>query len=231
LSANEVFEKVIQHYDPDGKWAQFRGTIHINTYGEDWSGEENLTIDNANNFYRSIRKADGKVLAKGMDDGQVFFEVGGKKLTASSVPAAYQKVPYYLTEQNVRMSAENHIGHFSVPLMMHAAGAKPNTTVGMKEFFGVNCLTLTFEDGLPNNYENGLFNGAITLYVDAENDYRLQAIYLDNDFFGKGVGGYALLMGEMEVDGLKIPARKIYLHGKTLQPFVIDVFDMELIEE
>lgn len=231
LSADEVFNKVIQHYDPDGKWAQFKGTIHINTYGADWSSEENLTIDNTSNFYRSIRKDNGQVLAKGIENGQVFFEIGGKKIAASSVPESYQKAPYYLTEQNVKMSAENHIAHFSAPLMIHAAGAKPNAKVEMKEFFGVNCLVLTFEDGLPNNYEDGLFTGAITLYVDVENDYRLHALYLDNDFFGEGIGGYALLVGEMEVDGLKIPTRKIYHHGKTLQPFIIDVFDTELIEE
>ena len=53
LSASEIFEKVIRHYDPKGVWNQFEGSMHMYTIGNGTTGEEDLSINNADGFRNS----------------------------------------------------------------------------------------------------------------------------------------------------------------------------------
>jgi len=225
LSADALFEKVIQHYDPEGKWDQFKGSVHITTYGENWTSEEDLTIDNTADSYQLVMYMEEGTFAKSMQDEEIFFEIGGKQMAAAKVPEKYQKQPYDFTPNNVKRFYEHHTAHFSLPLMMRAAGAKPASEVGTKEFFGANCLALTFEDGLPNSFEYGWYNGPFTLFVDAENDYRLHGAHIDNGLFGEGF--YMLFQDEIEVNGLKMPARKLTFRAKNLYLQMIDVFSTD----
>jgi len=225
LSAEAIFEKVIQHYDPEGKWDQFKGAIHITSYGENWSSEEDLMIDNTADLYNIVLYMEEGTFAKRMQNDEILFEIGGKQMAASEVPEQYQKQPYDFTPQNVKRFNEHHTAHFSLPLMMKAAGAKPEPEVDTQEFFGANCLTLTFENGLPNSFEYGWYNGPFTLFVDAENDYRLQGAHIDNGLFGEGF--YFLFQDEMEVNGIKMPSRKLAFRAKNMYLQMIDVFSTD----
>ena len=223
LSAEEIFEKVVKYYDPNGIWSAFEGTMHIYTIGNRGTGEEDLTINNATGFYRSIKYQNDSTIVKGTKDGDFFYQVNGDKMKTGEMPMKFEKGPYNLNEQSVRTMSEHHRLHFSLPLSLHSAGAKPLAEVGKKNLFGTDCISIQFS-GLPNNYENGFYNGAITLYVDPANDYRLHAAHFDNGTWKDKAGVLNLYKGEIEVEGLKIPNKRMYFDAANLNFRFVDAF-------
>ncbi len=224
LSAQDIFDKVVQYYDPNGVWGQFEGSMHMYTIHQNNIGEEDLTLNNAEDFYRTIHyRSDGNY-AKGMKNGKPFFISKGTEL--DQVPDTLQKGPYNLNEVAVRRMKEHHTAHFSIPLSLHAAGAKPLSGVSTKTLFGAECLAIKFT-GLPDAYEKGWYKAPMTLYVDPANDYRLHAVHVDNGSWKDKKGVLLLMSGELEIEGLKIPARKLYFDAANHNFRLTDVFSAD----
>jgi|GEM_PF-4214270 len=232
LTATQIFEKVVNYYDPSGKWDSFSGSMHIQTFGINWASEEDLTIDNPKDYYRCIRYLPEGKFIKGVEKGGVFFSAMGEEFNPDQVPEKYQKSPYGLNEKDTRMMREGHITHFSLPLYLHAADAKPIDEVSIKTLFGVKCLAIKFE-GLSDAEENSFLSKyPITLYIDPANDYRLHAYHVDNGWWKDGKGVLGLTSGEIEIGGIKIPAKKLYFEAANQNFQVCDVFTTETsIEE
>ncbi len=224
LTADEVFEKVVQYYDPDGSWDNYKGSMHLYSIFENAIGQEDLTIDNAGDFYQTTKKIDGKAYARVVKAGKVSFQVEGKEMTPEAVPEALQKEPYQLNENFAHMLKEHHTFHFSPPLALKAAGARPLPEVSRENIFGTDCLAIRFA-GLPNNYKAGGYNGTITLYVNPADQYKLHGMLLENGWFKDQKGMVNLYSGEIEVAGLKIPARRLYFHAADNSYGFIDVFE------
>lgn len=225
LSAQEIFDKVVQYYDPNGIWGQFEGSMHMYTIGKNNIGEEDLTLNNAEDFYRTIHYRSNGNYAKGMKNGKPFFISKGTEL--DQVPDTLQKGPYNLNEVAVRRMKEHHTAHFSIALSLQAAGAQPQPEVSTKTLFGTECLGITFADGLPNAYEKGWYKVPTTLYLDPANNYRLHAVYVDNGWWKDKKGILTLMSGEIEVGGLKIPARKLYFDAANHNFRFTDVFSTD----
>lgn len=223
LSAEEVFEKVIQYYDPDGIWEKYEGSMHLYSIFANAIGEEELTINNATDYYQSIRLRNDTTFAKGIKEGKIFFTIDKKNYTLEDLPEHFQKQPYNLSEQNVKMMSEHHHCHFSLPLTLHAAGAKPLPEVGKKNLFGTDCLAIKFE-GLPNNYPQGGYNGPITLYINAADNYKLHGALHDNGWGKDQKGMLTVYSGEIEIEGLKIPARRVFFQAADQSYNFVDAF-------
>ena len=54
--------------------------------------------------------------------------------------------------------------------------------------------------------------------------------HFDNGWWKDGKGGIALLAGELEIGGLKIPARKLYFDAANLNFRLLDVFTTDTRE-
>lgn len=226
LSAQDIFDKVVQYYDPNGVWGQFDGSMHMHTIHQNNIGEEDLSLNNAEDFYRSIHYlADGDY-TRGMKNGKPFFSSQGTELEPDQVPEHLQKGPYNLNEVAAQRMKEHHTGHFSIPLSLHAAGAQPQPEVSTKTLFGAECLAITFS-GLPNAYEKGWYKVPVTLYVDPANNYRLHAMHVDNGWWKDKKGILILMSGELEIKGLKIPARKLYFDAANHNFRLTDVFSTD----
>lgn len=227
LTADQLFEKVINYYDPSAKWSSFSGSMHIQTIDGNWIGDEDLTIDNTKDYYRSIKYLPEGEFTKGVEKGDVFFSAMGEAFNPDQVPEKYQKGPYGLNESAIKMMKDHHIGHFSLPLSLHAEGVKPLAEIDVETLFGKKCLTIKFE-GLPNAYEHSmLLKYPITLYIDPTNNFRLHAYKVDNNWGKAKKGGIVLFSGEIEIGGIKIPSRKLYYEFPDLDYSFIDVFTIE----
>ena len=221
-SSVEIFEKVVNHYDPDGKWANFSGKVQLSWLNNGQLDHEFILLDNANNNYECVRKRDDGVFLKGVKDGQAYFMVNEKKMTEKEMPKQYKDWPYGLTEEGAYIFQEHHTFHFSIPLTLHASGAQPNEGVGKKTIFGADCLSITFDE-YPKAYENGWYNGSFTLYINPEKDYALHAVFFDNGW-GEDKGGIiALLDGELEINGIKIIGSQMAFEANTMKYVVLDI--------
>ena len=227
LTAEEIFEKVLQYYDPNDVWSDFKGSMHIYTINANNIGEEDLTIDNSEDYYQTTRYQSDGTYSRNVKAGEIYFTDNGKEMGPEEVPEKLKKAPYGLNKWAAMTFREHHTGHFSLPLMLQAAGAKPLAAVSQRTLFGTDCLAIKFS-GLPNGFEKGFYyNIPATLYVDPANDYRLHGYYLETGQWKDKKGGVVLFSGELEIDGLKIPARKLYFNAADLSYVFSDVFSIE----
>ncbi len=225
LSAEQLFEKVVQYYDPKGIWNKYEGSMQLYSIFENNIGREDISIQNANGFYQSVRHQNDSTFTKGIKGGIFFFEINGKKFTENEVPEKFKNDPYNLTASNVKMMREHHTFHFSGPLYLKALGAKPSAKVGSENIFGTDCVSIYFPEGLPNNYEQGGYNGAITLYLNPKENYKLHAVHLDNGWWKDKKGMLNLYDGEIEIAGLKIPSRRVYFNAADRSYGFVDAFE------
>ena len=120
--------------------------------------------------------------------------------------------------------SEHHLIHFCMPLVYKKAGAKPIPKVGSKTLYGKIYTTISFST-LPNAQGPNYKDVPVTLYLDVDNDYRIDAIEIKNKWGKDQKGGIAILKGELEIDGLRIPARKIYLNRADRSYALMDAFE------
>jgi hypothetical protein len=187
-------------------------------------GKEDLTIDNSTGYYQSVENHDGKVFERAVKDGKASFTIDGKTMAAEEVPEEFQKEPYQMNDTFTIMLKEHHTFHFSAPLSLKSAGARPLPEVKKETVFGTECLAIKFS-GLPNNYKPGAYNGPITLYINPADNYKLHAMLLDNGWFKDQKGMLNLYSGEIEVAGLKIPSRRLFFHAADNSYGFVDVFE------
>jgi hypothetical protein len=119
--------------------------------------------------------------------------------------------------------AEHHKFHFSIPLALRAAGAEPLPEVKEKSLFGTDCLAIQFSD-LPDQYEQGVYNGQITLYVNPNDNYKLHAAHFDNGFWTNQEGVLNVFSGEIEINGLIIPQQRLYFDAANHNYRFVDAF-------
>lgn len=224
LTADEIFEKVVQYYDPNDIWDQYQGSMKLISIFVKSVSEEEIMIDNAHNSYQSVIRQNDSTFVKGIKNENLHFEISNNKMTEAEIPEKFKKSPFNLTSHSVKMLKEHHTYHFSGPLMLKARGAKPSPEVGSKVLFGTTCVSITFPEGLPDNYPQGGYNGAITLYVIPAENYKLHGIHLDNGWWKDEKGLLTIYSGEIEINGLKIPSRRLYFNAADHSYQFIDAF-------
>lgn len=224
LTADEIFDKVVQYYDPNGIWDTFSGSMRMQTIFDNDISIEDLTINNKEGYYQSTRHFQDSTFSIGKKGGQAFFKVNGAAVADKDVPDRLRTWPYRLNADAVRNMSEHHLIHFSTPLVYKKAGAKPLPKVGSKTLYGKIYTTISFSS-LPNAQGPNYKDVPITLYLDVDNDYRIDAIEIKNKWGKDQKGGIAILKGELEINGLKIPARKIYLNRADKSYALMDAFE------
>lgn len=224
ITALEMFDKVVQYYDPNGTWDTFSGSMRMHTIFDNEISIEDLTIDNKKGYYQSTRHFQDSTFSIGKEQGQAFFKINGTHVVDQDVPDRLRAWPYRLNADAVKNMSEHHLIHFSMPLVYKKAGAKPLPKVGTATLYGKNYSTLSFS-GLPNAQGPNYKDVPITIYVDTKNGYRIDAIELRNNWGKDQKGGIAIFKGELEINGLKIPARKIYLNRADMSYVLMDAFE------
>lgn len=224
LSSQECFDEIIAYYDPDGIWDKYSGELKQTSIRNGDITTQVIAINNSNDFYTCIRNRDDGVFIKGVENGKSFFTINGKEYNADEIPEKYQKYPYSLSEYYAQTYKEHHTFHFSVPLALKKAGAKPLVGVGKKYLFGRLCKSITFKE-YPNRYEQGYYGGQITLYFIPEEENKIHAIHFDNGWGASKEGLIVLMDGEIEVGGIKIPASKITFFNGSMNFLIIDALE------
>lgn len=224
LNAQQIFEKIVQYYDPDGIWNGFSGQMQMTSLMNGVLTLQEIAINNNTDTYTCIRTREDGVYIKGVENGSSFFSINGKAYTADEIPEKYQKYPYSLSEYYAQTYKEHHTFHFSIPLALKSAGAIPLDGVAKKYLFGRQCSAITFQE-YPNHFEQGYYGIPITLYVLPEEGYKIHAVHLDNGYGEPKEGLIILFDGEIKVEGIKVPASKLTFFAGSLQFFIADVFE------
>ena len=217
LTAQQIFRKVIEYYDPKGRWDTFRGemtTYNIEeAHGSPHAWYNDIILDNENNFYQTIMKSNDSILSTGIFQGKVFWEIDGKEATEDM----YDNLMF--KEQTVRMMKEHFNFHFSIPLTLHSAGGVPDETVERKNVLNRDAYVIRFSE-IPGMMEDGWYKGSVELFVDTER-FSLLGAYWDIEFAG-GLTNY--FFGEIIIDEIKVPQMRVFFNMEDTSYRQSDVF-------
>lgn len=223
LSSQKCFDEIVAYYDPDGIWDKYSGELKQTSIRSGTITTQVISINNNTDVYTCVRNRDDGVFIKGVENGKSYFTINGTAYNADEIPEKYQKYPYSLSEYYAQTYKEHHTFHFSVPLALKKAGAKPLEGVGKKYLFGRLCNSITFKE-YPNRFEQGYYGGQITLYFIPEEN-KIHAIHFDNGWGESKEGLIVLMDGEIEVGGIKIPASKITFFNGNMNFLIIDALE------
>ena len=226
LTSSELFDKVIRHYDPEGIWDTYKGSMHIYTINSDRISHEEIGIDNSKSYYKNVQYVNDSTFIVIKEKNKITFSVNeGAKMDADKVPKRFTEGPYNLNEGRANTMSEWHTAQFSVPLVLKTAEQKPDPQVQTQTLFGAECQVISFPGSFQSllpSWDMEVKN--IHLYIDPSNDYRLHAVHLEGNYWGFPKGLIHLYNGELTVEGLVIPARKIFFDAATHAYFFSDVF-------
>jgi|GEM_PF-3242303 len=203
LHAEQIFDLVIQYYDPSGLWNSYRGEMHLYSLRPDGaSKEEDLVIDNQADLYQSTLFLNGTQVTSGIRHDTVFFAINGRQNLTQEERSAYA-----LNEKSIREKFHQYLLHFGFPMHMKQAGLLPDEQVEQEVFNGKSCLVLKFSEALS---ENGLAccRHPIHLLIDSS-DYSIAGVRYPEGAEG-GEATYALFSEELEAGGIRIPKVKTY---------------------
>lgn len=224
LSSKQIFEETVKYYDSSGIWHKFSGKMNMTSLMNGNLTPQEISLNNNTNLYKCVRNRKDGIYIKGVENGKSFFTINGKEYSANEIPEKYQKYPYSLSEHYAQTYKEHHTFHFSIPLALKKAGAIPLEGVGEKYLFGKQCSSITFTE-YPNHFENGYYGIQITLYLIPDEDYKIHAVHFDNGWGKAREGLIVLFDGEINVEGIKVPASKLTFFAGSLKFFIADMFE------
>lgn len=203
LSSQQIWKRVVQHYDPDDRWGQFHGEMHMYTIRPTGSSsEEDLILDNAQSFYQSTLFTNDQIVEKRLEKGSAFFSINGRTVLTEE-----EKTQYQLEVEKLRQIHQHHQMHFGLAMHLQKAGLAVDPEVEKEIFNDIECWVLTFRGEAGKNI-HPYFEAPIKLYVNPE-DYSLAGMKYD-DRSGGMPASYVIFNDEIEVGGIRLPKIKTY---------------------
>ena len=211
ITGPDLWEKVIKYHDPDGKWATFKGKVHIvTTFRKDQLAGQIITLDNNAGRYQA-RDLTDQGATIGVKNGKAFASF-------KNPPQDEEQRLQQMLDRAVGMR-QHHSGHIGMPMQMKVAGLVASDKVDMVNFKGRNCYAITLSGG-TNEGPYSYWKGTWTLYVDPESFAMCGARSENEDFPSR----YFECLGEIEVNGIKLQrVKNSYLSEDNSHVFT-DVF-------
>lgn len=85
MTAEEIFDQVVQYYVPNRIWDEFSGSMQMHTIFDDGISIEDLSINNKEGSYQSTRHLQDGTFPIGKKGGQAFFKVNGAAVAGKDV--------------------------------------------------------------------------------------------------------------------------------------------------
>lgn len=205
ITGKELWAKTIAYHDPHGNWKTFVGKVHLVSTLTDSYGEEELEMRKPDDFYQSTRLTEKIKAAKGVKHGACFNAVNDNQN-----PSAEQIKEYDLDCESARMMKEHHTCHLGLPMELKLQGMEAEAKVTWENFQGQKCYVLKLV-GKPEAVKHSYYAGTWILYIDPVT-YAMRGMRVQTEGFRafEVYNAYIVVMGEIEVGGIKIPQIKNY---------------------
>lgn len=212
-TGSELWQRVISYHDPDNRWDDFKGRVHlVTTFSDGTFVQEEIFLSKQDRLYHTTR-LDGQVRAvKGVEGDDCFARMNG-----DSTPTEEEISMYNLSCEAAHLYKQHHSAHFGLPMELMTSGVVVDPEVRKTAFFGstVYALELIGEsDAVKHDY----YSGTWTLYVDPET-YQLRGYAHQGDDLDVS----CTAVGELEIYGIRMPQVKTcYQPGDTF--WFVDTF-------
>lgn len=176
-TASEIMEKCIQFHDPEGKWENYSGALHLKHVRENGAsaGFEIIEIDVKDDFYKLIfNYNNGTEVIKGTKNGEYFYSING-----NSNPTQDDIAKYGLTNQQIDLWKTWHYFHFGKMMHMKRCGMVLQEKV-TENAFDYEIVFL----GEKNKVTNPSWEGEYKLKVNKESFALVGMVFsFDNRLF------------------------------------------------
>ena len=216
ITGSDILEKCIKHYDPNGAWDNYSGTVHLKTIWRNRNSEAKIEINNSTGFYQSTKLNSNEKIVKGTKNGECF-----KMINDNSDLTEEQIKEKNLTCESIRMMKEHHTCHFGFVMNMEKAGVKIDEEVAEESFNGWNCYVISFS-GKENEVIHNYYVATGKLYIDKEN-YILRGKEVAHPDFPKRK---IIYIGEINVNDISMPEVFVYYMNDELRYTLFDIFNV-----
>lgn len=215
-ASEEILNKAIAFHDPQQKWADYSGKVHLMTIFSNGnsSGGEIIEIQTKEGFYQTT-KLPAKVVM-GIKNGECFREVDGNKNPDEDVIKKNN-----LGDENINVYKNWHYFHFGILMELKASGLILEDKVETVKFQGEDCLALKFSYDV-NKVKNEFYKGSNwTVYIDPVN-------FTIKGFKEVGVmNRCAVFSGILTLNGLKLPLCRTYFKNEDNSFYMVDIFMLQ----
>ncbi len=212
-TASELLDKAIAFHDPQQKWNNYSGKVHLETIFSDGNayGGEIIEIQTKEDYYKATGISNMTI--KGIKSGVIFREVNGDKNPNED---AIKK--YNLGDETIRMFKWWHYIHLGLLMELKASGMLLDDKVETIKFQGNDCLALTFNYD-ASKVKNDLYKGTWIIYLDPV-IFSLKGFKVVSEDWNR----YVVFSGILEVNGIKIPQYRTYFNSEDNSFSFVDIF-------
>ena len=201
--AAEVLERSITYHDPHGLWNQSRFHFEIRETRPD-GGERRTRVqfDLSKNAFEILTHRDGAVIEGLIADDDCVVTLNGSLEFSDE-----EREKYRLTCERIAWMRDYYTYLWGLPMKLRDPGTRVDAPAAAAEFQEQPVWSIRV------TYDEAVGSDTWYFYFDQETyalaGYRFYHNEADND------GEYILLEGEIESDGLKVPARRSwYTHAE-----------------
>jgi ketosteroid isomerase-like protein len=217
MSGSELLNKVIAYHDPEGKWGQFQAQVHLVTTRRKGNySEEIIEVNDMEDFYQSSR-IDGDIRAtRGVKKGEPFWSID------PGTSEQHEQIKKgWLGADNARRIREHHLCHIGLAMQLKSAGVATLDEVETAEFQGNDLYLLTMA-GDSSKVKHPYYAAATyRIYVHPQT-YKIAGFHFKNNRWD----AYSVAVGEIELNGVKMPQAKIYYRSEDNSHIATDNFTL-----
>lgn len=212
-TASELLDKAIAFHDPQQKWNNYSGKVHLETIFSDGNayGGEIIEIQTKEDYYKATGIANMTV--KGIKNGVIFREVNGDKNPSEDVIKDKD-----IGDETIQRFKLWHYFHFGTFMELKASGMLLEDKVEAIKFQGNDCLALTFTYD-ASKVKNDFYNATWIFYLDPISSSLKGFKVVSKDW-----NRYVVFSGILDVNGIKIPQYRTYFNSEDNSFSFVDIF-------
>lgn len=202
-AAHDLLERAIAYHDPEGLWDRARFELEIRETGpENRDRHTRVRIDTPGNAFELLTQREGRVIEGLMADDECVLTLDGSLDISDE-----DRDKYRLTCDRLRWLRDYYTYLWGQPMKLRDPGTRVDPQAEASEYQGLPVWSLRV------TYDEAVGTDTWYFYFDRESSalvgYRFYHNEADND------GEYIVLEGEIEADGVRIPARRSwYTHAE-----------------
>lgn len=202
LTGEQLLENAIAYHDPHSNWTTFQGKLHITMSTPDGKERQSAVhIDLPKEYFQLISVKENIQLERTLDKETCTLKLNGKTSLSEEETKKHR-----LTCEGAYRSKNYYTYLNGLPMKLKDVGTIIHPATEKKVFKGKTYLVLKV------SYEEEIGTDVWYFYLDQET-YALQLYQFFHDE-SKNDGAYALLSGEEEISGIKMPKTRAWYNNK-----------------
>jgi len=211
LTPEKVLDELIQYYDPEDRWAHFKGSVLLYTVRPDGQLiSEDIHLDNQMGVYQSFAYQNDSILMRRWDKGTMNYSLNGKTNLSQQ-----SRKQLKLDFEHIQLLKRRHLIELGYPMTLKSLGIKFKPKIKETNFNGKPCFLLVSTGVDAANEEAYPFlKNPVNYYINID-DFSFAGMEFPAGIREWNLPQFRVVFNQfIEVDRIKIPYVKTYYRLK-----------------